>query len=247
MAQSKPPSPHWQRGLVWFSSSPAGRFRGFLSSVSAQPEAFRQQGGRDERTGNGIIPDAQQERTERDEGADARCDPRCGGKSPLSGRGVQRQQDQQDTGAKCRKERRKIRIAERREIKIGVQLPERRCGRAPKLQHRTIGQGLQDQCEHGKEQKRQAFLHGGSSSLYIGSNNNLRTPAGTFRAKRMHKSGSVVEKTGCPLDNRFLVREAGLEPARPEWTLEPESSESANSTTRAYDIYRPEFRTARIL
>ena len=32
----------------------------------------------------------------------------------------------------------------------------------------------------------------------------------------------------------FLVREAGLEPARPEWTLEPESSESANSTTRAY-------------
>ena len=32
---------------------------------------------------------------------------------------------------------------------------------------------------------------------------------------------------------RELVREAGLEPARPEWTLEPESSESANSTTRA--------------
>ena len=30
----------------------------------------------------------------------------------------------------------------------------------------------------------------------------------------------------------FLVGEAGLEPARPEWTLEPESSESANSTTR---------------
>ena len=29
------------------------------------------------------------------------------------------------------------------------------------------------------------------------------------------------------------MREAGLEPARPEWTLEPESSESANSTTRA--------------
>ena len=44
-----------------------------------------------------------------------------------------------------------------------------------------------------------------------------------------------------------MVREAGLEPARPEWTLEPESSESANSTTRAYDIFRPEFRTARIL
>ena len=31
----------------------------------------------------------------------------------------------------------------------------------------------------------------------------------------------------------FLVREGGLEPPRPEWTLEPESSESTNSTTRA--------------
>ena len=31
----------------------------------------------------------------------------------------------------------------------------------------------------------------------------------------------------------YLVREAGLDPARPEWALEPESSESANSTTRA--------------
>ena len=30
------------------------------------------------------------------------------------------------------------------------------------------------------------------------------------------------------------MREAGFEPARPEWTLEPESSESTNSTTRAY-------------
>ena len=29
------------------------------------------------------------------------------------------------------------------------------------------------------------------------------------------------------------MHEAGLEPARPYWTLEPESSESANSTTRA--------------
>ena len=35
-----------------------------------------------------------------------------------------------------------------------------------------------------------------------------------------------------------LVREAGLEPARPEWTLEPESSESANSTTRACFVLR---------
>ena len=30
-----------------------------------------------------------------------------------------------------------------------------------------------------------------------------------------------------------MVREGGLEPPRPEWTLEPESSESTNSTTRA--------------
>ena len=35
-----------------------------------------------------------------------------------------------------------------------------------------------------------------------------------------------------------MVREAGLEPARPEWTLEPESSESANSTTRASVVFR---------
>ena len=35
-----------------------------------------------------------------------------------------------------------------------------------------------------------------------------------------------------------MVREAGVEPARPEWTLEPESSESANSTTRAYAVFR---------
>ena len=33
-----------------------------------------------------------------------------------------------------------------------------------------------------------------------------------------------------------MVREAGVEPARPEWTLEPESSESTNSTTRAFGI-----------
>ena len=47
-------------------------------------------------------------------------------------------------------------------------------------------------------------------------------------------------------DNRYIVsiigpvmvREAGLEPARPEWTLEPESSESANSTTRAFAVFR---------
>ena len=34
----------------------------------------------------------------------------------------------------------------------------------------------------------------------------------------------------------FLVGEAGLEPARPQWTLEPESSESTNSTTRPYRV-----------
>ena len=34
----------------------------------------------------------------------------------------------------------------------------------------------------------------------------------------------------------FMVGEAGLEPARPQWTLEPESSESTNSTTRPYVV-----------
>ena len=42
------------------------------------------------------------------------------------------------------------------------------------------------------------------------------------------KKASVRTEAFC------VVREAGLEPARPEWTLEPESSESANSTTRAF-------------
>ena len=36
----------------------------------------------------------------------------------------------------------------------------------------------------------------------------------------------------------LLVGEAGLEPARPQWTLEPESSESTNSTTRPYNRSR---------
>ena len=35
-----------------------------------------------------------------------------------------------------------------------------------------------------------------------------------------------------------MVREGGLEPPRPEWTLEPESSESANSTTRAFAVFQ---------
>ena len=34
-----------------------------------------------------------------------------------------------------------------------------------------------------------------------------------------------------------MVGEAGLEPARPQWTLEPESSESTNSTTRPYQLF----------
>ena len=55
------------------------------------------------------------------------------------------------------------------------------------------------------------------------------------------KQGLLQKETGHPLRYALyqnwcpvLVREAGVEPARPEWTLEPESSESANSTTRAY-------------
>ena len=44
------------------------------------------------------------------------------------------------------------------------------------------------------------------------------------------------ENPQIPKNLGILVREAGLEPARPEWTLEPESSESANSTTRAFAV-----------
>ena len=51
--------------------------------------------------------------------------------------------------------------------------------------------------------------------------------SGTLRAK----NPTFVYPTNVGF---FVVREAGVEPARPEWTLEPESSESANSTTRAY-------------
>ena len=55
---------------------------------------------------------------------------------------------------------------------------------------------------------------------------------------------SPVEKAKAVYNSSYtrllsnLVREAGLEPARPEWTLEPESSESANSTTRAFAVFR---------
>ena len=35
----------------------------------------------------------------------------------------------------------------------------------------------------------------------------------------------------------FLVGEAGLEPARPQWTLEPESSESANTSHKISQVH----------
>ena len=47
----------------------------------------------------------------------------------------------------------------------------------------------------------------------------------------------LLYQNWCPV----LVGEAGLEPARPQWTLEPESSESTNSTTRPYS---PQFPSA---
>ena len=55
--------------------------------------------------------------------------------------------------------------------------------------------------------------------------------SGTLRAK----NPTFVYPTNVGF---FVVREAGVEPARPEWTLEPESSESANSTTRASAVFR---------
>ena len=48
------------------------------------------------------------------------------------------------------------------------------------------------------------------------------------------KLSSQKGKKRDSLSTVSLVREAGLEPARAYCTLEPESSESANSTTRAY-------------
>ena len=50
-----------------------------------------------------------------------------------------------------------------------------------------------------------------------------------YHSQTKIKSPETVEFQGFS-----LVREAGLEPARAYCTLEPESSESANSTTRAY-------------
>ena len=53
---------------------------------------------------------------------------------------------------------------------------------------------------------------------------------------RVWTEGGRQQKTPGAETPGALVREAGLEPARPEWTLEPESSESANSTTRAWAL-----------
>ena len=48
-----------------------------------------------------------------------------------------------------------------------------------------------------------------------------------------------TKNNGYPIGSPYLlVREAGREPARPQRTLEPESSESTNSTTRAYLVRR---------
>ena len=55
----------------------------------------------------------------------------------------------------------------------------------------------------------------------------------------MYEAIVAEKKYGSNLHHCYrtmLVREAGLEPARPEWTLEPESSESTNSTTRACQL-----------
>ena len=76
----------------------------------------------------------------------------------------------------------------------------------------------------------------------------------TFRLGKGNTGQRPLRKTNNP--NRFpqgklgsdytcLVREAGLEPARPECALAPESSESANSTTRA-SLYWGHFLTAPI-
>ena len=65
-------------------------------------------------------------------------------------------------------------------------------------------------------------------------NGNARTAleqALSAKFKQIEKVPKILENQG--IFGTFLVREAGVEPARPEWALEPESSESANSTTRA--------------
>ena len=62
----------------------------------------------------------------------------------------------------------------------------------------------------------------------------LRHAPGMSLSALGFKSHHCKKKTAILADDCFfLVREGGLEPPRPEWTLEPESSESTNSTTRA--------------
>ena len=50
----------------------------------------------------------------------------------------------------------------------------------------------------------------------------------------MSRIGENKKEEAILSDDLSLVGEAGLEPARPQWTLEPESSESTNSTTRPF-------------
>ncbi len=66
-----------------------------------------------------------------------------------------------------------------------------------------------------------------------------RKTGNRFKAKNLKKYNNTYKKAVNRLVYGLkMVREAGLEPARPEWTLEPESSESANSTTRACFVLR---------
>ncbi len=64
------------------------------------------------------------------------------------------------------------------------------------------------------------------SESIISTSKNARNPCKTKKSPQSQRLWAFP----------YLVHEAGLEPARPEWTLEPESSESANSTTRAYMV-----------
>ena len=84
----------------------------------------------------------------------------------------------------------------------------------------------------------QGRCRGICSECTIGITKKSRTiPAHTYKeAQKGKKKSSVLIQLSGWLRTLDMVREAGLEPARPEWTLEPESSESANSTTRAYSV-----------
>ena len=69
-------------------------------------------------------------------------------------------------------------------------------------------------------------VRGGGSRLWS-------APGAPFTPAPVQVPGIKKEMTARRRSFPFLVREGGLEPPRPEWTLEPESSESTNSTTRA--------------